>query len=300
MNIYSVIVTYNAMRRNWISKCLGSLQQSTVPIVAVVVDNASSDGTGECIAADFPDAVWLPQEENLGFGRANNVGIKYALEHGADYILLLNQDATVKEDAVEIMCKVSDGQSVVSPVQLNGDASRLDTLFKYVLLQAENFLIDDLLIKESANESYDNGKYAAACWLLPVNVIKKVGGFNPLFFQYSEDYNYLCRVRYHHFKTMLATRAFMCHDRNVHGSNSIFSKSELHREMLLAACDINNSLKAFIIQWAKLFLHSYTRKLPRLRYVPGQFLVELLWFLSHANGILGSRKKEKQTGTTWL
>lgn len=277
-----------------------SLRQSTLPVTPVVIDNGSIDETSDCVANRFPEAIWLPQKKNLGFGQANNVGIRYAIENSADYVLLLNQDATVKKDAIEQMCKVSNGESLVSPIQLNGDGTKLDFLFKYVLLKADNLLVDDMLLNGTANDHYENGQYAAACWLLPIAVVKKVGGFNPLFFQYSEDYNYLSRVQYHHIKVVLATRAFMFHDRNQHGSNKLFHKTELHREMLLAACDINKSFITRVISWSKIFLHCYTSKLPRLQYFPGSIMIECLWFLFHTRSILLSRKKEKTTEMCWL
>lgn len=300
MNIYAVIVTYNAMRRNWIERCIQSLQRSTCPVDIVVVDNGSTDGTRDYVPKHYQNIIWLPQQKNLGFGQANNVGIKYAMEHEADYVLLLNQDATIKEDSVEQMIKVCGDDTLVSPIQLNGDGTRLDTLFKYVLLQADNQLIDDMLVKGNVKCVYENGRYAAACWLLPATVIKKVGGFNPLFFQYSEDYNYLHRIKYHHLKVVLATHAFMCHDRDIHGNNSVFSKKELHREMLLSACDINMTSSRCLVKWCKLLLRSYTSKLPRLQYIPGTFAWECFWFILHIRSIRSSRKIERHEYHCWL
>ncbi len=300
MKIYAIIVTYNAMRRSWIDLCLTSMKKSTVNVIPIVVDNGSTDGTREHVVSNHPSAIWLPQEKNLGFGQANNVGIKFALDHQADYILLLNQDATIKPDTVEQMLKVCDEKSLVSPVQLNGDGTRLDRLFKYVLLQADNQLIDDMLVKGHVNGAYENGMYAAACWFLPATVIKKIGGFNPLFFQYSEDYNYLHRIKYHHLRVVLATRAFMCHDRDMHGNNIVFSKKELHREMLLSACDINMTISMCVVKWCKLLLRSYTSKLPRLQYIPGTFLLECLWFVLHIESIRSSRKVERHGNYCWL
>ena len=110
IRIFTVIVTYNAMQSNWIDKCLRSLQNSTIASTAIVVDNGSTDGTCEYVPNTFPDAVWLPQNKNLGFGQANNIGIRYALKNNADYILLLNQDATISLTVMEansISCSVT-------------------------------------------------------------------------------------------------------------------------------------------------------------------------------------------------
>ena len=179
MNIFSIIVTWNTMQRGWIDRCLQSLQASTVPITAIVVDNLSTDGTREYLPAHYPDTIWLPQDRNLGFGQANNVGIRYALEHQADYVLLLNQDAALAPDAIEKMLAVSDGESLLSPLHLNGDGTRIDELFRYSLRQSVNLMADDLLIRYQLSPSYESAEICAACWFMPVALIRKIGGFNP-------------------------------------------------------------------------------------------------------------------------
>lgn len=83
VNIYTIIVTYNGMR--WVDACFGSLRGSTVPLHTVVVDNGSTDGTPQRIAERFPEVHLIRSDENLGFGRGNNAGIRYALGQGATH-----------------------------------------------------------------------------------------------------------------------------------------------------------------------------------------------------------------------
>ena len=61
-----------------------------------VVDNASTDGTQETIATEFPQVNLIQNDENVGFGRANNQGIEEALDAGARHLLLLNPDTVVR------------------------------------------------------------------------------------------------------------------------------------------------------------------------------------------------------------
>ena len=166
LNIYIIIVTYNGMK--WIEKCLASLLHSTYPIKVIVVDNDSTDGTGELILSSFPEVIWLPQKKNLGFGQGNNAGIRYALAHQADYVLLLNQDAYLQPTAVEEMLKVADGENIITPIHLNGDGSRLDSNFRWTLQNTGNQLLDDLLLCEEPHAAYDVGEVCAACWLIPI------------------------------------------------------------------------------------------------------------------------------------
>jgi GT2 family glycosyltransferase len=69
----------------------------------VVVDNGSTDGSADAVAARFPDAELIRAGVNLGFAAGNNVGIRRALERGADWVLLLNNDATVEPGLVEAL-----------------------------------------------------------------------------------------------------------------------------------------------------------------------------------------------------
>lgn len=301
MKIFAIIVTYNAMRRQWIKRCLDSLGQSTVPVIPIVVDNGSSDGTKDYVPTHYPDVVWLPQVKNLGFGQANNVGIRYALQENADFVLLLNQDAALHPQALECMIRVSDGDSLISPLQLNGDGKKLDAMFRYVLYEThDSHLFDDVLLTGSCAEAYVGGMYAAACWLMPIELIKCIGGFNPMFFHYGEDYNYLNRVLYHGVNVLLAPHARMFHDRTEHGDNKMFDRRRNRRDMLLVACDINKSFIGCVVEWMRILIRCYAVDLPKKKYKPGVFFVNLLWLICHAVAINKSRKKEKQIGKHWL
>ncbi len=97
--IYFIIVTYNAMP--WAERCFSSLQNSSVPVQTIVVDNGSTDGTQDFLKNIFPEIEFLQSSENLGFGKANNLGIEMAYKKGADFFYLMNQDAWIFEDTVQ-------------------------------------------------------------------------------------------------------------------------------------------------------------------------------------------------------
>lgn len=299
-NIFAIIVTYNAMRHSWIDHCLKSLTESTVPVKVVIVDNGSTDGTRDHVPVAYPDAAWLPQECNLGFGQANNEGIRYALANDADYVLLLNQDATLAPDALEKMLKACQDDTLVSPLQLNGDGSKLDLIFKEKLLRTGLSVFDDIFTGHPLQDAYVGGDFSAACWLLPRHLLLEVGGFNPIFFHYGEDDNYLHRVAYHGFRVVLAAKARMYHDREIHGNQEAFNKNAYRREMLCEICDINLSMPIVMWKWALRLYHSYVYQLPNRKYRVGTFLKQLFWFVSHSLDVLESRKGDKRRGQNWL
>ena len=301
MKLFAVIVTYNAMRREWIDRCLQSLRQSTLPVTAVVVDNCSTDGTREYVPSHYPEAVWLPQDANLGFGQANNVGIRYALQHEADYVLLLNQDATMASDALELMVKESDGKRLMTPSHYNGTGDKLDFMFRGALRLADSTLTEDRVLAGELPTVCTAKEICAACWLMPVALIDAIGGFNPLFFQYSEDNNYYQRMVYHGLgDTIYVPAAKMCHDRQVYGNAAAFRRHQLRRDMLLLATNINLSFLRFVAKWLRLLARCYVYDLRRGKYLPGTYTADSLWLLGKARSISRSRKQEKQRGRTWL
>ena len=206
-NVFCIIVTFNGA--DWIRAALGSLRKSTVPVVPIVIDNASSDETCVIIEDNFPEAILLRQQTNLGFGRANNIGISCALEQGADYVLLLNQDATISVDMLEILLSAGAGQpeyGILSPMQMTGDGEAIDPAMMSNIQASDSTLMSDLYIG-ATKDVYSIKLAPAAIWLIRKDALEKVGGFDPIFFLYGEDDDYLNRLRYHGYKLGLVPKA---------------------------------------------------------------------------------------------
>lgn len=83
-------------------QCLHSLRALTYrSFQVIVVDNASSDGSAEILAKEFPEIVLLSAATNLGFAGGNNLGFLYAFQHHFSYILMLNNDTIVEPDFLD-------------------------------------------------------------------------------------------------------------------------------------------------------------------------------------------------------
>jgi GT2 family glycosyltransferase len=88
--------------------CITSLKQIAYDnVFIVVVDNASTDDSVAAIRAEFPEVVLLECESNDGFASGNNVGIRYAVQRGADFVWLLNNDATACTRSLSEMVAVA-------------------------------------------------------------------------------------------------------------------------------------------------------------------------------------------------
>jgi len=213
--IVSIIVTYNGEK--CIKKCLSSLEQSDYrDHYILVIDNASTDNTLNIIRNEFPNIKLFISEKNHGFGKANNIGIKCALEMNAHYVFLLNQDAYITNDTIQKLIDTHHNNpqyGVLSPIHLS-EAGNLDCKFqKYITSQCNDKLISDLILRKPIKDIYDVSFVNAAAWLLPKETLAKVGGFMPVFHHYGEDDNYIHRCIYHKVKIGIVPNSFITHDR---------------------------------------------------------------------------------------
>ncbi|MHB1389997.1 MAG: glycosyltransferase family 2 protein [Thermoleophilia bacterium] len=98
--VWVIIVSFNSFQDT--ADCLRSLAFASWPRLRVVlVDNGSTDGSGQKLAAAFPDVTHLRSPQNLGFAGGSNLGIRAALDAGADFICLLNNDTLVDPGFIE-------------------------------------------------------------------------------------------------------------------------------------------------------------------------------------------------------
>ena len=199
-----IIVTYNGAK--WLRKCFQSLEDSTCKVEIIVVDNNSSDNSVEIIQS-FPEIQLIQSAENLGFGKANNIGIQKAIELGADYVFLLNQDTWVFPETISNLVEVAEMNEqfgIVSPLHYSGDEVHLDESFETYWKRKTKSITDNVDEVPFVN---------AAAWLLSKNTIERVGYFEPLFQHYGEDRNYTYRMLFHQYKTVVVKNAKICHDR---------------------------------------------------------------------------------------
>ena len=215
-------------------KNLQSLRRSSYPVNIIVVDNKSTDTTVQ-IVRKYPEVQLLLSETNLGFGKANNLGIKTAMAQHADYVFLLNQDTWIFPNTIQNLVEAAEMHpefGILSPLHFSADEKNLDANFQNYFNKKIRKISDNMVYVPFVN---------AAAWLIPRRVINKVGFFEPLFDHYGEDRNYVNRVLFHQFQVIVVENSKICHDRKIIRN---FKKDVIQSKftMLSEVLDVNHPL----------------------------------------------------------
>lgn len=281
MKILAIIVTYNAM--HWLDRCLSSLQKSSVPVDCIIIDNKSSDNTVETIKQNYQFCKIIESEKNLGFGRANNLGLQYAIDNNYDFAYLLNQDAWIFSDTLSLLITAYRSHpeyGILSPLQMNASKDKLDKNFQ---ICCSKEMISDSICG-CLKDVYSTSFVMAAHWLISRKALLEIGGFSPSFPHYGEDNNYVHRMLLHNYKIGIVPHAHAVHDRYFRKENTSIKAWKIYILSIVEISNPNNNLhKNLLIQPFILFKRSIKFKaLTGLKYI--------FKLLSHYPDIIKNRK----------
>lgn len=301
VNAFAIIVTYNGMK--WYDRCFGSLRRSSIPVIPVVIDNASSDGSVAYIREHFPESVIFEETENLGFAQANNVGMRYALDHGADYVLLLNQDAwLVQDDCIAHLIDNAERHpefAILSPMQLYGGGDQIVSESRqYASRNDEQDWISDSYFGR-LKDLYEVEFVCAASWFLPIETLNTIGGFDPLFFHNGEDDNYLQRVHYHGKKVGLCPKVTVCHDCGNRSADYNAKTLDWRKYLLIQYCNVNLDVDFNRLLRSKRRI-IFVQRLRMNRKLLRQSIPEFRYLKDMRTAIERSRACNKKVGENWL
>lgn len=298
--VATIIVTYNGAQ--WIEKCLTYLFAGSLKTVVIVVDNCSTDNTIALLQPFTGEIMLIRNDENLGFGAANNIGIRKAIELGVDYVFLLNQDVYIGVDCISTLlhaAKAFPRFGILSPLQLDDTGKQLDTAFKKNLLRSISTMpVLDFHSKVENTSKPINVRFInAATWLIPVHVIKQVGLFHPVFYHYGEDNHYSSRTQYFKYQVGVVARASAIHDREQRANNQKYYLQALRTVPLFMLLDIRKPfLVAYLLGLLKLRrFRNKLRKLAGNQFDP-IYEEQKKWFYERIDKAKAIRSESKQPG----
>jgi GT2 family glycosyltransferase len=208
MNVVAVVLSWNG--REDTLAALDSLRG----IDTVVVDNGSSDGSADAVAERFPDVELIRAGVNLGFAGGNNVGVRRALDRGAEWVLLLNNDATIEAGAVEALAAaaaVRPDAGVLACKVLFADSDRLwyaGAGFDPYLGRSRHERFGE---HDRPDALRDTTRATGAAMAVSREAIEAAGLLDEELFLYAEDLEWSLRIRSAGFAVVYAPGARVRH-----------------------------------------------------------------------------------------
>lgn len=240
-----VIVNFNS--GDFLSECLTSLEKITdeADLEIFVVDNASTDDSIKKAKLKFPDPVYILNNQNLGFGKANNLAL---VRIESEFILLLNPDTRVKEGVLTKMltlikndpaigaatCKIVLGNGKLDLSAHRGFPTPWTAFLYYILKN------DSLYHLKVSNMSklHEVDAISGAFFLTRKSVLNKVGFFDESFFMYGEDIDLCYRIKQAGYKIVYEGAVEIIHQKG------ISSGLKKHSQKITSA-DYQTKLRAF-------------------------------------------------------
>lgn len=199
MKLSVIILNYNV--RYFLELCLQSVVAATKNINSeiIVVDNKSSDDSCQMVKTKFPEVKLIKNEENFGFSKGNNIGVK---EAKGEYLCILNPDTVVSEqtftkllkyaeniyDLGIIGCQLIDGRGNFLPESKRNIPTHKVALKK--ILGSGKSYYSNLKTEESGKVEVLVGAFM----LLKAEIYNEVGGFDEDYFMYGEDIDFSYKV----------------------------------------------------------------------------------------------------------
>ncbi len=245
-HVVIILVNYNGTDDT--HECIASLLENTYPNYSiVVVDNNSREEQVNKLKSDSfinSNSTVIYESENSGFSEGNNVGIRYAKEQGADYVLLLNNDTVVTPDFLDqlVDCAMKHERSIVTgSIKFFSDKDNYWYAggdYDYNTgVTSMNYHINEI-DKDELKVTFATG----CLMLIPMNYIDSYGMLSDRFFLYSEDTEYCLRAIKNGYDIYWKPACLIYHKVNAStGKNSPLQQYYLTRNDLIIARDYSNN-----------------------------------------------------------
>jgi GT2 family glycosyltransferase len=264
-----IIPNYNGI--NFINECLDSLEKQDSFFEVIIVDNGSNDGSVDFIRENYPEYNLIENQENLGFSKAVNQGLKLV---ATDYVFILNNDVVLERDCINnlLNCIQSDDNifAVASKmIQYDNKCKLDDAGDEYTLLGWTRKVGDGKSIN-LYNDKRETFSACAGAAIYRRNVFDSIGFFDENFFAYMEDVDISYRAKIHGYKCIYCPDAIVYH----HGSGTTGSR---YNEFKIGLAARNNIYVAYKnMPWPQFYLN--------IVFLLLGFFIKYLFFIRRGQG----------------
>lgn len=181
-------------------RCIESIHNTTkCNYEIIVVDNDSQDDSQSIICAAFPNVIWIQNNTNEGFGRANNKGVSMA---NGEYILLLNSDVLVQENTIDKCLEYlrNTNKATILACQLQNINGSIQNNLNHDIVDLNQQLNCNIAIVKIFGAKPTPNSICAisgAYMMMGKNIFDAVNGFDPDFFMYFEEIDLCRRINNH-------------------------------------------------------------------------------------------------------
>jgi GT2 family glycosyltransferase len=240
MKLTAIIVNRDAaaLLRDCLHSIRAALAATGLESEVVVVDNASSDDSRDVVRKEFPDVALVENDENLGFPAAVNCGVERTT---GEWIVLLNNDATIEEDALRRVFARPIPDDVGAIAMQMRFASRPDLVNSAGIgLDVLGIAYDRLLGQPAEGEALEPAEVFGACGgaaLYRRAMLDDIGGIDSRIFLYLDDVDVAWRARMAGWRALYAPEAIVWHHHSSttrHGSDFKYFHVGRNRVRLLA------------------------------------------------------------------
>lgn len=208
--IFVIILNYNNLAT--LNDCLNKVFMSDYKnFEVVVVDNDSHDGSLEKAREHFSRAHFIKNSANVGFSQGNNVGIRYALEKFADFVLILNSDAFIETTTLTQLLLASTqnpSAGILSPLILDKNNA---VWFAGGQIDWKKMCAQHIRTTSTKNMPYTTEYICGCAMFVKKEVFKEIGLFDERYFLYYEDTDFSYRAKKSNYDLLIVPQLKITH-----------------------------------------------------------------------------------------
>ena len=247
--VFIIILNWNGKDR--IIPCLRSVfSLGYGNVEGVVVDNASRDGSLELARSSFGRAHFIVNERNVGFAAGMNVGIRFAISKGAEYVWILNNGTIVGKDALSVLVDAAreSGKALLSPLILTPSGKTWFSAGKIDFIRMRSVHADpDVASRE--HEPYETGYLTGCALFAPKEVFEAAGLFDERFFLYYEDADFSLRAKKTGYRLLVVPKSVV-----VHGEQSVDNPEKVYWLVLSGLRFFEEHTPWYLHLWMQLYI----------------------------------------------